>query len=112
MATHPVRKATPSPNRVSTGKTPPPGTVKQSHPRPYHHRARRSYLWMWVVAPIVVLVATALLLVMLGSSQAGKLTPATTAFDFGQVKIDGGLITTRFQLNVDGPGLVTKVGTT
>ena len=114
MAVSPTSKppAT-TPGDKGSGKT-------QSHPNKNNTR-RRQYrqsfwhknLWTIVVIGLILLLAGgASVLVLMGSGQSGKLSASASSFDFCQVKINNGPITTRFQLKSDSPSLVTKVGTT
>jgi hypothetical protein len=89
-----------------------PSRSNQDRRRHYRQSFWRKNLWAIVVALILLLVGGAFVLVLLGSGQSGKLSASASSFDFGQVKINNGLITTRFQLTSDSNSLVTKVGTT
>ncbi len=66
---------------------------------------------MWVGAGIAVLV---ILGAVLGLRQQGVVAPSgdiltaeSTTFDFGQIKMTGGLVRTKFPLKVQGSPLVT-----
>jgi hypothetical protein len=111
MAVSPTSKLpTSTPNGKGPGKMPP--RANKDRRRHYRQSFWRKNLWTIVLALILLLVGGAFVLVMLGSGQSGKLSASASSFDFGQVKINNGPITTRFQLSSDSPGLVTKVGTT
>ena len=62
----------------------------------------------------LLLAASALVLGgLLNSKPDGRLSvAANTSYDFGQVPYKGGLITTRFPLNVEGDAVVTDITTT
>ncbi|HEX2916377.1 MAG TPA: hypothetical protein VH186_36790 [Chloroflexia bacterium] len=82
-----------------------------------HRRHKAGFLrrnsWLWLVIPLLLLGLAAVTLVTLGSSgTTGKVTAKTTAYDFGQVKMHEGLVSTKFQLTADSPALVTRLGTT
>ena len=72
-------------------------------------RKTRSF-WPWIALAVVVLIGGALALLFSGSGRpTGRLTAAQQMYDFGQVSIHGGLITTRFPLTVEGETLVTEL---
>ena len=66
--------------------------------------------WLWIALAVVVLVAGALVVLLSGGNRpTGRLTATQQMYDFGQVPIHGGLITTRFPLTVEGETLVTEL---
>ena len=59
---------------------------------------------------VVVLIGGALTLLLSGTGRpTGRVTATQQMYDFGQVPIQGGLITTRFPLAVEGETLVTEL---
>ena len=73
------------------------------------------WAWGWLPLLLVVFLAGGGLAVLLDSGLAppsGTLTAARTQHDFGQVPINGGVITTQFPLTVNGEALVTDITTT
>ena len=83
------------------------------------HRARgrtRRWAWWWIPLVGLVFLAGGALAVILSGGLApapgGTLAAARTQYDFGQVPINGGVITTQFPLTVNGDALVTDITTT
>jgi hypothetical protein len=67
-------------------------------------------LWPWIALAVVVLVGGALTLLLSGAGRpTGRVAATQQMYDFGQVPIQGGLITTRFPLSVEGETLVTEL---
>lgn len=64
----------------------------------------------WIVLGVFVVIASALaLIVSSGNSANGRVTATQQSYDFGQVSIHGGPITTRFPLTVENEALVTEL---
>ena len=109
-----------SANAAKASPPPPAQTLQQpAKAKPKNSRRRSSYksgpsfLWMLPFG-LVTLAVVALFLVLLGSNQiSGKLVAEETSYDFGQVKLNGGLVTTQIPLKIQDDGvLVSKIATT
>ena len=81
--------------------------------KPARRKRRRGYL-VFLLAGLVVLVAVISVgLVTANTTRDGRISASLKTFNFGTVKITGGLIKTRFPLTVeDGTVVVQKLGTT
>ena len=88
-------------------------TSPQSDQRRYHGRAagrKTRSLWLWIALAALVLIGGTLALLLSGGGRpSGRLTATQQMYDFGQVPIHGGLITTQFPLTVEGETLVTEL---
>src|SRR5690242_413199 len=89
---------------------------KPAKPKSKNSRRRSSYksgpsFWWMLPFGLVALAVVALLLVLLGGYQlAANLVAAKTSYDFGQVKLNGGLVTTQIPLKIQDDGvLVSKI---
>jgi hypothetical protein len=83
---------------------------------PLTHKRPQKFRW-WPFAlllALVVLASSALLLLTPSNTTAeGRLSASLNTHNFGPVKINGGLITTRFPLTVEaGSVVVQSLGTT
>jgi hypothetical protein len=90
--------------------TPHPTTVRQIGRRP--NRKTRSP-WPWLALAVFILIAGAIALRFASgaSSPANRLSAEHQTHDFGQVPIQGGLITAQFPLTVESETLVTELTT-
>lgn len=127
--THPAVTASPgreagsgplNPTKASSQPQPQAQTIqKPVKSKPKNSRRRSGYksgpsLWWMLPFGLVALAVVALFLVLLGGNQiSGKLVADKTSYDFGQVKLNGGLVTTQIPLKVQDDGvLVSKITTT
>ena len=98
--------------KLSALKHSPPARAKHHAHGRQAARAQRLP-WPWIALAVVLLVGGGLALLLTGAAGAGRasgrLTAAQQMYDFGQVPIHGGLITTRFPLTVEGETLVTEL---
>jgi hypothetical protein len=87
---------------------PHPTLVRQDGRRP-NWKTRSP--WLALAAFILIGGALALRFVSSASSPTGRLSAQHQTHDFGQVPIQGGLITAQFTLAVEGETLVTELTT-
>jgi hypothetical protein len=73
-----------------------------------HRRRSHSWLWLGVIA-IIVLGGATLAFTALGGARSAALIPERTTYDFGTVSMRDGPITTTFPLTVQEPTVVTDV---
>ncbi len=88
-------------------------TAKTKKGRRAKYKNGPSLFWLLplIIGAITIL---AVFLVLMGGNQiSGKLVAEKTVYNFGQVKLNGGLVTTQFLLKAQDDGvLVTKLTTT
>ena len=89
----------------------------RGHQRPSQAGGWR--IWPWLLVGVVLAAASVFAFAGRGatggsepSAVTGALVPEHTVHDFGQVRMDGGLIDARFPLTVQNPVRVTSLETT
>ena len=75
-------------------------------------RARRRWLILLLVAPLLVGLAVAVASVLVPGSQNGSVTAQASKADLGRMPYGGGLVGTKFALDVSGEVRVASLTTT
>lgn len=69
-------------------------------------------LWLALIALMLTGVGTLVFLIQRANTPDGMVQAERMSHDFGQVRMNGGLLRTTFPLSVTGPVRVTDLGTT
>jgi len=88
------------------------GSKRPANYVPKRRTSFRLPLWLWLV-PLAVVAGIGLIYAASANTQAsGTITPERTSYDFGDIKYSGGLVTTKFALQVKGAVVVKSLSTT
>lgn len=94
---------------MNTGPT---GGVRQRRSR--RQRENKTSLRNWIIAAAVTILLFGAVAFITRDSDAlaGEIVADYTEYDFGEVALDGGIISTQFPLQALDPAQITKIQTT